>query len=52
MQLNFKFKNIPNPSKFSLFDVNPNIYSQLITNHEYEVKSNVCEDIFQSFIDN
>ena len=41
------------PSNFrTLEDVDQSIYYSLITNHQYEVKSNVNESILESFIDN
>lgn len=40
------------PSDFNnLIDVNQDIYHILVTQHKYEVKSNVSDQIFQSFID-
>lgn len=49
--LNTKVFKVPLNSPY-LNDVDPNIYSQLITNHEYRVKSKVSEQVFESFIDN
>lgn len=40
------------PTNFrSLIDVDQNIYSALINQHQYEVKSNISDNILQCFID-
>lgn len=45
-------KEFPIPSEFHLLsNINPEIYSELIKNGEYVVKSYVDEDTLQSFID-
>ena len=32
-------------------DIKPDIYELLTTNHQYEVQSNVSDEIFKSFLD-
>lgn len=40
------------PSRFPfLNDVNPDIYNQLMSNGQYQVKSDVSEEVFQVFLD-
>lgn len=45
-----KLFSIPRDFRF-LKDVKLEIYSSLITNQQYTVKSNVCEQTFESFLD-
>ena len=51
LSLIFKSKIFTIPSRFrSLNDVKSDIYESLLANQKYEVKSNVSEEVFKSFI--
>lgn len=47
--LNTKIFSIPADSSF-LVDIEPDIYTKLIKNHYYEIKSNVSIEVFEMFL--